>query len=781
MMRIAESILQDVRFALRSWTHSPGFATAAVITLAMGIGANTAMFSVVSGVLLQPLPFGDSAGLVQIYERVAPNRSGRGFDGGPVFGDLQAWRSHSQLLKGAITYTISGRSLLSVNGPEQVGTVATERGLFQLLEVKALLGRTLAASDSPRAAVVSYELWRNRLGSDPAAVGHTLVLDGESFTIIGVMPRNFRFPYVSTASDSPIGVWIPWDPPPHLRANLNARVDAAVARLQPGASVQAVREELAAIVASHTPHREVRVERLKDVISGPVRNSLLVLSGAVGLVLLVACVNVANLLLAPTASREREIAIRTSLGASRVRLLRQLLTESLLLAAAGGALGLVLSVWGRRILVQAAGAHLPRAGEIGLDWNVFAFLLAVCLAAAICFGLAPALTASRGGTASLQRRGVGWALRDALVVVQVSLAFLLLSGAGLLLKTFLHLQETDAGFRPQHVLTAHVVVADARQAIALEQKAAQIPGVLSAGMISLLPLQNSDWSGGIVITGQPGVLECELRYVTPGYFSAMGIPLRCGQTFHPSDGPNAQRVIVVNETLARTYFPNGNAIGRQTDRGTILGIVGDVRQVDLRTAPKPEVYYTLAQNFAQMRRHGSTLIVRTSGPAEGLVTALREAVRTVSPDQAVFRVATMEEVVDESLASPRLYAWLTGLFAAMGTLLAMAGLYGVIAYLVELRRREFGIRMALGADRRRILRQVLSRGSGLVAAGIVCGIAGSLALTQLMSAMLYGVTATDPWTFGSMGMLLMSVGLAACFVPARRAASVNPAVALRSE
>lgn len=781
IMRLVESTFQDLRFAVRGFTRAPGFTAAAVFTLAMGIGANTAIFSVVSGVLLQPLPFGDPVRLVQVFERMPPSAAGRGFDGGPVIGDLEAWRTRSKALDGAVTYTSSGRSLQASGGAVQVGTVASERGLFDLLQVRPLLGRTFVSTDPPRVAVISYELWRSLLGSDPSVLGRTLVLDGESYAVIGVMPKGFRFPYVSAASDSPVGVWLPWDLPARFRTNRNGRLDAVVARLRPGVELKPATEELASMVGPSTPRREVRMERLKDLIGAPVRTSLLVLSGAVGLVLLVACVNVANLLLARTASREREIAIRASLGAGRWRLMRQFLTESLLLSAAGGVMGLLLSIWGRRVLVRVAAAQIPRAEEIGLNWSVIAFLLVVCLAAAIGFGLAPALAASRGGAGSLQRRGVGWMLRDVLVVVEVGLAFVLLSGAGLLLRTFLNLQQTDAGFRAASVMTAHVVIADANEGVALQERAALIPGVQSAGLISLLPLQNSNWNGGIVIAGRPDALECELRFVTPGYFAAMGIPLRGGQTFRPGDGPDAPRVIVVNETLARSYFPDGDAVGRQTDRGTIIGIVGDVRQVDLRTPPKPEVYYTMAQNFAQIRRHGSTLIVRTRGPAEGIVTALREAVREVTPSQAVFRIASMQEVVDQSLASPRLYAWLVGLFAAMGTLLAMAGLYGVIAYLVELRTREFGIRMALGANTRRILNLVLSRGVLLVAAGICGGVMGALALTRLMRAMLYGVTATDPWTFGFMALALAAVGLAASFLPARRAASVNPAVALRSE
>jgi predicted permease len=625
--------------------------------------------------------------------------------------------------------------------------------------------------------VASHGFWQRYLGADRSAIGRGIRLNGELFTLIGVMPEEFQFPYGGTAGE----LWIPFDVAARLGPYPNRRLDAVVARLRPGVSLEAAHQELAAMEGPSQGGRVVRLRHLKDVASEPVRRSLLVLQGAVGMVLLVACVNVANLLLARTAARGREVAIRAALGAGRVRLVRQFLTESLLLATAGGAAGLALGVYASRILARVAADQLPRAGDIGPDWRVFAFLLAVCLATGIAFGLAPALAAARQSGSALRTGTVSAAFRDALVVVEIALAFVLLAGAGLLLRTFLNLQRTNPGVHAENVLTMHVVVSGAPESIAIADRVSEIPGVRAAGLISLLPLQDSGWSGGFTIDGRAGIHQTELRYVTPGYFRAMGIPLRAGREFSPHDSAGDPMVILVNETLARQYFPNEIPVGRKTNRGTIIGVVGDVRQSALSIPPKPEIYYTVAQNFAQMLRHGSTLVIRGSGGTEALTSAVRAAVREVSPGEALFRVASMREVIQGSLAKERLYAWLLGLFAAMGTLLAVAGIYGVIACLVTLRTREFGIRIAVGADSGRVLRLVLSRGALLITIGLALGLAGAATLTRVLQGLLYGVAATDPMTFGATAALMAAAALAACLAPARRAARVEPAVALRIE
>lgn len=777
MMRWADSTIQDLRFALRSWAKAPAFAVTAIATIGIGIGANTAIFSVVSGVLLRPLPFADPENLVQLYETQPRNNAQVGFDGPVVFQDLEQWRRGSRLLAGMAAYMNSARNFQGTGEPEQVATVAAERGLFRLLGVAALLGKTFGDADPPDVAVASYGFWKSNLRGDASAIGRSINLDGERFTLVGVMPEGFQFPYAPSFR----GVWIPWAAPAELRRHPTWRVEAVVARLKPGVGIEAARQELNAMEAPSQGRRIVRIRLLKEVVSGGARLSLLVLFGAVSMVLLVACVNVANLLLARTASRAREIAIRAAAGAGRLRLMRQFLTESLVLALGGGAAGLGIGVLGRRLLLRVAAAEIPRAEEIGLDWRVFAFLLVACVAAGIGFGLAPAIAAARGLASGLARRGVGSTLREVLVVVEIAVAFVLLAGAGLLLRTFLNLQHTNPGLNVQNVLTMHVALSGARESMAIEERVAQIPGVRAAGLISLLPLQDSGWSGGFTIAGRPGVHETELRYVTPGYFRAMGIPLRRGREFSPQDGPTTARVIVINESLARLYFPGEDPVGQRTDRGTIAGVVGDVRQVSLRDSAKPEIYYAVSQNFAQIHRLGSTLAVRANGPVEALAGAIRAAVREVSPDQALFRVATMQTVIEESLANPRLYASLVGLFAAVATLLALAGIYAVIAYLVTLRTREFGIRVALGADTSRVLRLVMGRGAFLTALGVAIGIGGAVALTRVLRSVLYGVEATDPLTFGAVAAALALVALGACVAPARRAARVDPALALRCE
>jgi predicted permease len=772
-MKWLESTVQDLRFALRGWVRTPGFVVTTVTTLALGIGANTAVFSVISGVLLRPLPYAEPNRLVQVNE-IQPRSASSVETNGPVWpDDFLEFRAHSRLFEGFVTYHVSGGNLLGMGEPEQLTIVPAERGLFSLLGAAPVAGRTIAPNDPPNVTVVSHAFSVAHFVAPSAAVGRTLNLDGRTLTVIGVMPAEFQFPYRGSRVD----LWIPWEIPLTSRG----RFEGVVARLRPDVGLEAARQELSAMRGPFAARRLVVVRRLKDVVTTTsTRNSLLVLLGAVGMVLMVACVNVANLLLARTAARDREIAIRAALGAGRMRIVRQFLTESLLLSGAGAVAGLVFGIWGSGALVRVAATQLPRAREIGLDWRVFVFLLVVCLAAATGFGLAPAIVAARGGSSSLRSRG-GTIVHDGLVVTEIALAFVLLVGAGLLVRTFVNLQRADAGLRTENVLTAHMVLSGGPEAMAIQERVSRIPGVRADGFISMLPLQTSGWTAGFQIPGRAEIFPCELRYVTPGYFSAMGVPVRRGRDFAPLDAADKPGVIIVNEALARQYFRDQDPVGIKIDRGLIVGIVADVRQARLSEPATPVVFSTMIQNFAQIRGNGSTLVVSGHVPVENLASAIRAAIREVSPNQALFQVWTMKRVVENSLANQRLYACLLGLFAAVGTLLAVAGTYGVIAYLVALRTREFGIRMALGADSGGVLGLVMCRGAVLVALGLAFGMAGAAALTRVLRTLLYGVDAIDPATFGSMAALLAAAALSACLIPAIRAACVDPAVALRIE
>lgn len=416
-----------------------------------------------------------------------------------------------------------------------------------------------------------------------------------------------------------------------------------------------------------------------------------------------------------------------------------------------------------------------------MDWRVFAFLLLVCLTVGIALGVTPAISAARHTGAALKSVGVRSRLRDTLIVVEVALAFVLLTGAGLLLRTFVNLRHTDTGVDPQHVLTAHVVLSNGAQAMAIEQRLMRIRDVRAAGLITQLPLQDSDWGAGFNIAGVPGARDAELAFVTPGYFAAMGIPLRRGRVFSESDRKNAPGVILVNEALARQYLPGEDPLGRKTDRGTIIGVVGDVHQSSLAAEAKPQIFYCVAQNFAQIGQVGSIVVVRGRGNDEALLGAIRAAIREVRPGQAVFRIATMEEVIDQSLSSPRLYSRLVGLFALLALVQVIAGIYGVIAYLVALRTREFSIRMALGANAWHVMRLVMRRGASLASVGLAFGVAGAAALTSVLRNVLYGISATDAATYAVTAAALMAAALAACLVPAQKAARVDLSATLRAE
>jgi len=601
-MQFVTSALRDFRYAARVLLKAPGFSWIAVIVLALGIGANTAIFSVVSGVLLRPLPFADPARLVQLNE--ADPRNGVG---AVAWADLEDWRKQSASLESASGYFNQSKNLMNVAEPERLAAVSAERSLFRTLGVEPIAGRTFRDDDPLHVVVIGEGFWRRRYGNDPALLGSKIVLDGEPYTVIGVMPEKFQFPFRESYSE----LWIPWEPLPQYAANRGAnRVDSAVARLKPGVTVEAARSELMLIAKrlelqypATNKSREPRVVPLADAVVGSSRTPLLVLLGAVGLVLLIACANVANLLLARAATRRHEVAIRAALGAGRTRLIRQFLVESLLLSAAGGIAGLALARWGSAWLIRSAASQIPRSWEIGLDWRVFLFLAAICAIAGVGFGLAPALAASRvdvhrdlrEGSARGSSSRAQVRLRDALAVAEIAIAFVLLAGAGLLLRAFVQLENTPTGLTAENVLTLQMTLPgiDYRPpAIAasyyrqIEEAVSRIPGVRAAGFIQYLPLQTSGWTGFFSIAGQPpdaspSQPRAEMRYVTPGYFRAMGIPIVAGRGFSEHDTLTAPRVILVNQALAARYFPGEDPVGKMTDRGMIAGVVRDVRHLGL--------------------------------------------------------------------------------------------------------------------------------------------------------------------------------------------------------
>jgi len=779
MSRLLEPTVQDVAFTLRGWKRAPAFAVAAIATLGLGMGANAAIFSIVSGVLMRPLPFPQPNRLVQLSvsspgdQRMPPTYV--------TAGDVETWRQRAASLESIATYSVSSQNLQGTDEPEQVATVRADRLLFATLGTAPSFGRTFDATDPSNVVVASYGFWQRRFNSDRSAVGREVLLDGQTFTLIGVMPPAFQFPYRATRTD----LWTLWEP----RVPPGGRLDTVVGRLKAGMTVDGARAELTGLSQQLMANRRANVTRVSDVVGGPVQRQLLVLLGAVGLVLLVACANVANLLLARAAGRSREVAVRIALGAGRWRIVRQFLTESLLLAAAGSVLGAAIAGWASHTLIALAGSQIPRAWDITFDWRVFLFLLLVCLLTGVGFGIAPAIGATRrprdvqrdlpAGGRSVSARG---RLRDALVVAEIALAFVLLVGAGLLLRTFLNLQATPRGFNADEAVTMHVVVADANESRAMEQRVAAIPGVTAAGFISLLPLQQSNWYGNVAVEGRGPDRPAEFRYVSPGYFAAMSIPIRRGRGFTDQDGADSPKVLIVNEAFARQFLPGEDPLGRNVvNRGVIVGVSQKVHQSSLDRPAVPELFYPVAQNFAQLRSAGSTLVVRSRVQTGSLVPAIRRAIREVNPNQATFRVQTLEAVVDESLGSQRLYLWLLSVFAAFGTALASAGVYGVMAYVVTLRTRELGIRMALGAGAGRVQRMVLGHGALLTGLGLAIGAAAAAGLTGVLKSVLFEVTTTDPITFGAIAILLTLVAFSACAIPARRAARIDPAVTLRAE
>jgi predicted permease len=799
-----EQAVQDLRYALRTLRTSPGFAAVAILTLSLATGATTAIFSVLDAVVLRPLPFADPEQLVQVYGRAWREDRGQPdpLDAPVSYGDMDAYRTQSTSFQGFAAYSVAVRHLPSSGTVERLNTVVADLDLFSVLRTEALVGRTFQPGDQPTVAIISSRLWKERFGAG-AVLNEPLRLDDHVYTVIGVMPDRFQFPYraaslvAAALTESRTDVWIPLE---QRRGRMSV-----VARLKPGVPMDRGEAELRVIAARLEQQQRqqapananfrvgVRMVGLAEAVTGPVRRSLWMLFAAVALVLAAACANVANLLLARTSVRAREIVTRAALGASRARLARQFLAESLVLGLAGALGGVAVARWGVSLLAKIGYARIPRAHEITLDWQAFAFLVLVCVVTAVLFGLAPAFMASRLDAQAVTKASGGYStpgrgftlLRDALVIVEVTLAFVLATGASLVVRELVRLRSVDVGVATERVAVLHVTPrATAADYQAIETRAAQVPGVRAAGFIQMVPLQNWGWEGDFSISGraaEPDVRRVtELRYVTPGYFRAMGVPIVRGRPFAASDTAGAPKAIIVNEALAKRYFPGEDPIGKELDRGFIVGVAGDVRNVRLDRPASPELYYPAAQNIAMTSDLGMSLVAQTDGDPAAIIAALRAAIREVRPNLAVFNARTMEQVVDESLADLHMYRWLIGLFAALALVLAAIGLYGVISYMTAARTREFAIRLALGSRSSALAQLVIGRGVMLTAFGLVAGVAVSLALSGVFASLPIG-DGPDARTYATIAAILLIIALSASAHPALRAASVDPARALRHD
>jgi putative ABC transport system permease protein len=805
---------QDLRYALRTLVRWPGFTAVVVLTLALGIGANAAIFSVVNAVLLRPLPYSDPDRLVFVFGTPTDGDSAKVGNGSsyPDFADFRTRsRSFSQLAAYSVRQTtVTGKPF----EPAIVSGSPVTANLFSMLGVQPLLGRSfLAEEDKPGApvvAIVSAEFWQQRFNSNPNVIGSSISLNGTPATIVGVMPRRFTFPGATA-------VWYPAAEPNDPRTR-GQHSYAILGRLAPGVPQATANREVAGIAKQLemeypglNAKRSARVQAMSEAIVGNVRPQLMVLLGSVMLVLLIVCVNVANLFLARAAARAREVAVRTALGAGRSRLARQFLTESFVVTAIGSVLGLLVAYWGSKLLVSKAPRSIPRASEIGIDANVLLFLVGLAVLTAVIFGVLPALQMSRGmPIASLREGGRGMrgglarrGLRHALVVSEVALAVVLVVGASLLVKSFWKMQHVDPGFVPDRMLAVQIQLPQSRYAgyadgdrvrafyADLYGRIAARPEVQSVAVGMQHPLAPG-WTSSFTIDGReppPAGQEPEssIRPVMPGYFRAVGAKLLRGREILESDGQGAPGVVVINEAFARLHFPNEDPIGRRIQRASwwkgmpasfeIVGIIADERFNGPRSAADPATYFSLAQ----FTFNDNWLLVRTKNDPAAFVPTLRQIVWSMDRDLPLENVRTMETILGETVADSRFNTALLSLFAVVALLLAAIGIYGVLAYTVAQRTSEIGIRMALGAQRASVLRLVVGNGLTLAIVGVAIGSGGALLATRALERLVFGVSTTDPGVFAFVGLALTAVAAAAAAVPALRASRVDPIVALRSE
>jgi predicted permease len=815
-----ETSFQDIRLGMRMLVKNPGFTFVAVLTLALGIGANAAIFSVVNAVLLRPLAYKDSDRLVTLlHDGSDPVSAANYID----------WRDQSHSFEAMAAAEGWSANLTGVDSPEHIVGLKVTQNLFPMLGAEPQLGRLFLAEEdrkgSEHETILSYRLWQRRFGGDGSVVGKIIKLDGQQYTIVGVMPRDFKFaPFWSTHAE----LWVPmaFGERIHNRGGNSLRV---FARLWPGVSLAQARAEIAAVTARLErqfpgTNRDVTVTPLIEQVVGRIQAPLLVLLGAVGFVLLIACANVAHMLLARSAVRQKEIAVRAALGAPRIRVIRQFLTENLLLTAMGAFAGLLLAIWGTHALVALSPADIPRVETVTIDARVVLFLLGVSVLTSVAFGLAPAMQVSavnlsdvlkeggRGGSEGIRRNR----LRSFLVASEFALALMLLMGAGLMIRSFFALEAVDPGFNPHNVLSMIVSVAGSSEAEPnsraifyqqLLERVRALPGVESAGGINHLPLAGDMWGWPFMIEGRPKPRPGEspnavYRIATPGYFQTMKLPLLRGRGISTSDNAGAPGVVIINEEAARTYWPGQDPLGQRIsfDSGeagsptwlTVIAISKNAKQEDWATPPFPEVYLAAFQNrdflgvagpHAEAGLHMSyiTLVVRTARDPGALTSTVKSAVWSFDRNLPISEVLTMDGVVADANAQPRFEMLLLAMFAAVALVMAAVGIYGVMSYSVSRRTHEIGIRISLGASRNDVFRLVLRQGMLLTLAGLGAGIAGALLLSRLMAKVLYGVPPTDPITFASVAILLAGVALFATWLPARRAMRVDPMIALRYE
>jgi predicted permease len=813
------NLVADLRYGLRILLRNPGFTLAAIVVLALGIGANTAIFSIVNAVLLRPLPYQDASRIMQVWH-VPPAKS---FPGMSLFSVSPAnyldWQDQNRSFEQMAAYGFDSFNVGGGERPEAIRGAAVAPGFFSILRVQPVLGRTFSPEeDRPgqgHVVILGHTLWRDHFAADPGIVGRNVLLDGQTYTVVGVMPPKFKFPDWAE-------LWVPlaWSNEKRaVRGNHNYMV---IGRLKPEAAVQQAKTDLGAISArleQQYPEDDkgwgATVLPLREQIVGDVRPALLVLLGAVAFVLLIACANVANLVLAKTLARKKEIAIRTSLGASRAAVLRQILAETLLFSLAGGALGLFLARFCITLIQKFLADRLPSSTEITLDASVLAFTVFLALLAGLLAGLLPAVRFTRTDLNEALKQGQsrgnsdssGSNTRGLLVVSEVALSLVLLIGAGLMMRSLLRLSSVQPGFDPNNVLTARLTVpgtkfsSPAAQISFYDQVLRQVratPGVESAGLIDSLPIDDGGSHQPVAVEGQPVVPmadqpEVDVRMISPGYLHAMRVPVLRGRDLNDADLAGRPPVVFISESMAKRFWPNENPIGKHITLTffpgvvrEVAGVVGDVKQDSLdQTRPVETLYWPLSQLTVPpsetWRSFGMSLAVRTSAEPSSAISSVTSAVHQVDPETPVVSVVTMEGLISASLSPQRFNVLLLGAFAGLALVLAAVGIYSVLAYSVRRRLREIGIRMALGATPSDVLQMVVADGMKPILLGVTLGLAAAFALSRVVSSLIYGVRATDPLTFASVALLLIAVGLFATILPAYRATSVEPVLTLREE